>query len=74
VIDSKENIMRLSDWLKREEMSGAEFARRTGLSEGMVSLLCRDATWLSQKTAQTIRDATGGDVTPNDFLPIEAAQ
>lgn len=66
--------MKLSDWLDREHMSKAEFARRTSLSEGMVSLLCRDATWLSQKTAKTIRDTTGGEVTPNDFLSAEAAQ
>lgn len=66
--------MKLSDWLKREGLSKAEFARRTALSEGMVSLLCRDATWLSKETAKTIKDTTGGDVTPNDFLPVEAAQ
>lgn len=68
--------MKLSDWLKRESVSGAEFARRTELSEGMVSLLCRDATWLSRETAETILKATAGEVTPNDFMTAqpEAAQ
>lgn len=66
--------MKLSDWLKREKISKAAFARRTALSEGMISLLCRDATWLSKETAQTIKEATGGDVTPNDFLPEVAAE
>lgn len=69
--------MKLSDWLKREEISGAEFARRASLSEGMVSLLARDETWLSRETAQKILAATNGDVTPNDFLitePEAAAQ
>lgn len=60
--------MKLSDWLKREEISGAEFARRTGISEGMISLLSRDETWLSRETAQRILTATNGDVTPNDFM------
>lgn len=66
--------MKLSDWLKREGISGAEFARRTELSEGMVSLLTRDATWLSRDTANTIMKATGGEVTPTDFLTSERAQ
>lgn len=66
--------MKLSDWLKREGVSGTEFARRTGLSEGTVSLLCRDATWPGLKTANAIHRATGGEVTPNDFFKPEAAQ
>lgn len=70
--------MKLAAYLEREGLSGTEFARRTGLSEGMVSLLCRDATWLSEKTAAAIFRETGGEVTPNDFFnppqPAEAAQ
>lgn len=65
--------MKLSDWLERESVTGAEFARRTGLSEGMISLLCRDATWLSEKTAIAIHRETAGEVTPNDFFSPEAA-
>lgn len=66
--------MKLADYLDREQITRAEFARRTGLSEGMVSLLCRDETWLSKETARKIKDATNGDVTPNDFMPVEAAE
>jgi plasmid maintenance system antidote protein VapI len=67
--------MRLADYLDREKISPAEFARRIEMSEGMVSLLCRDQTWLSKKTAQRIFDITGGSVTPTDFLPQpEAAE
>lgn len=66
--------MKLADYLKREGISNTEFARRTGLSEGTVSLLCRDATWPSEKTANTIYRETGGEVTPNDFFKPEAAQ
>lgn len=64
--------MKLAEYLSRENLSGAEFARRVGLSEGMVSLLCRGETWLSKDTAQKIITATNGEVTPTDFL-TEAA-
>lgn len=66
--------MKLAAYLERENLPAAEFARRIERSEGMVSLLCRDATWLSKDTAQRILDATGGEVTPNDFLQPEAAE
>lgn len=66
--------MKLSDWLKREDISGAEFARRASISEGMVSLLSRDETWLSREMAQKIFAATNGEVTPNDFLSLEQSE
>lgn len=66
--------MKLSDWLKREAISGAEFARRTSISEGMVSLLSRDETWLSREMAQKIFSATNGEVTPTDFLIAEQSE
>lgn len=66
--------MKLAEYLTREGLSGAEFARRTGMSEGMISLLCRGETWLSKDTAQKIIKETGGEVTPTDFLPAEAAE
>lgn len=66
--------MKLSDWLKKEEMSGAEFSRLTSISGGMVSLLCRDETWLSREMAQKIFAATSGEVTPTDFLIVEQSE
>lgn len=69
--------MKLAHYLAREHLSGVEFARRIDMSEGMVSLLCRDGTWLSKETAQKILRETGGEVTPTDFLtsaPAEAAE
>lgn len=68
--------MKLAAYLKREKIPAAEFARRIERSEGMVSLLCRDGTWLSRDTALRILEATNGEVTPTDFLaaePLEAA-
>lgn len=53
-------------------MTRAEFARRAEISEATISLLCRNETWLSKEMAQKIVKATGGKVTPTDFL--EAAE
>jgi 3,4-dihydroxy 2-butanone 4-phosphate synthase/GTP cyclohydrolase II len=61
--------MKLSDWLRRNSVSRAEFARRIGVSPGAVTLICRDdGAWLSRETAERIVAETGGVVTPNDFL------
>lgn len=65
--------MKLSAYLEREGLTGAEFARRSGLSEGTISLLCRGEIWLSRETARKIVEATSGDVTPNDFMNVESA-
>jgi 3,4-dihydroxy 2-butanone 4-phosphate synthase/GTP cyclohydrolase II len=61
--------MKLDDWLKRNDISRADFARRTGLSKGSISQICNQNTaWVSRDTAQLILRETGGAVTPNDFL------
>ncbi len=63
--------MKLGDWLKRNNMSRAEFARRTGLSKGSISQFCNEqSAWVSRETAEQIFRETGGAVTPNDFLKI----
>ena len=61
--------MKLDDWLRRNRVTRAEFARRIGVSPGAVTQICReDGAWLSRETAERIVAETGGDVTPNDFL------
>jgi 3,4-dihydroxy 2-butanone 4-phosphate synthase/GTP cyclohydrolase II len=63
--------MKLGDWLKRNNLSRAEFARRTGLSRGAISQFCNQGeAWVSRETAQQILRETSGAVTPNDFLEI----
>ena len=62
-------VMKLTDWLRQNGVSRAEFARRIGVSPGAVTLICRgDGAWLSRDTAERIVAETGGAVTPNDFL------
>jgi 3,4-dihydroxy 2-butanone 4-phosphate synthase/GTP cyclohydrolase II len=61
--------MKLGDWLKRNQVSRADFARRIGVSPGAVTLICREhGSWLSRETAERIVAETSGAVTPNDFL------
>ncbi len=61
--------MKLGDWLKRNQMSRTDFARRIGVSPGAVTLICREhGSWLSRETAERIVAETHGAVTPNDFL------
>ncbi len=61
--------MKLDDWLTREKISRAEFARRVGMSPASITALCNDDTaWLSRESAERLARATGGAVSPNDFL------
>ena len=61
--------MKLGDWLKRSNVTRANFARRIGVSPGAVTLICREhGSWLSRETAERIVAETLGAVTPNDFL------
>jgi 3,4-dihydroxy 2-butanone 4-phosphate synthase / GTP cyclohydrolase II len=61
--------MKLGDWLKRNQVTRADFARRIGVSPGAVTLICREhGSWLSRETAERIVAETYGAVTPNDFL------
>jgi 3,4-dihydroxy 2-butanone 4-phosphate synthase/GTP cyclohydrolase II len=61
--------VKLTDWLRRNGVGRAEFARRIGVSPGAVTAICRgDGAWLSRETAERIVAETRGAVTPNDFL------
>ncbi|OKL42723.1 3,4-dihydroxy-2-butanone-4-phosphate synthase [Pseudovibrio exalbescens] len=64
--------MRLDKWLAQKSESRSAFARRAGLSPASVTALCNDpAVWVSREMAQKIAEATGGEVTPNDFLGLK---
>ena len=70
--------MKLVAWLAQNKISRSAFARQVGLSPASVTALCNDETaWISRESAERIAAATGGSVTPNDFLglvgPKEAA-
>lgn len=64
--------MKLEDWLRRHGVSRKEFSHRAGLSPASVTALCNDpSAWISRESAERIAEATGGQVTPNDFLGLD---
>jgi 3,4-dihydroxy 2-butanone 4-phosphate synthase/GTP cyclohydrolase II len=70
--------MKLDAWLTQNKIGRSAFARQVGLSPASVTALCNDqSAWISRESAERIAAATGGVVTPNDFLglsgPREAA-
>ena len=65
--------MKLTDWLVQNKVKRNIFARRIGLSPGAVTQMCApDRAWVSRETALLILQATGGAVTPNDFLMLSS--
>lgn len=66
--------MKLAQWLKDNEVSRIDFARKIGVSPGTITQLCnQDDAWLSRETAELISRETKGAVTPNDFLSLSPA-
>ncbi|HEY5796019.1 MAG TPA: 3,4-dihydroxy-2-butanone-4-phosphate synthase, partial [Bosea sp. (in: a-proteobacteria)] len=70
--------MKLDAWLTQNKIARSAFAKKVGLSPASVTALCNDqGAWISRESAERIAAATGGSVTPNDFLglsgPREAA-
>jgi 3,4-dihydroxy 2-butanone 4-phosphate synthase/GTP cyclohydrolase II len=63
--------MKLDIWLTQQKIGRSAFARQVGLSPASVTALCNDQTaWISRESAERIAAATGGSVTPNDFLGL----
>jgi transcriptional regulator with XRE-family HTH domain len=62
--------MNLANYLDREGISQKEFAERTGLSPGTISLLVRGLVGVSNVTLDKLIKATRGKVNENDFEPV----
>ena len=60
--------MKLSSWLKTEGVSARDFAARIGTTEATISRIRNARAQPSFELAEKIMQATGGAVTPNDFL------
>lgn len=64
--------MKLDTWLQQQKIARSAFARQVGLSPASVTALCNDpSAWISRESAERIAAATGGAVTPNDFLGLQ---
>lgn len=60
--------MKLSDFLRVNDLTESVFAARVGISREMVNRLKNGSVWPSRETAEKVRQATDGAVMPNDFM------
>jgi 3,4-dihydroxy 2-butanone 4-phosphate synthase/GTP cyclohydrolase II len=65
--------MQLSNWLRQSKSTRTEFARAVDISPGRVTQIC-EGELPSLDLAERIAKATGGAVTPNDFLGLVPSQ
>src|ERR1041385_3751106 len=65
--------MQLADWLKQSKSTRPDFARAVEISPGRVTQLC-EGDLPSLDLAERIAKATGGAVTPNDFVGLVPSQ
>lgn len=67
--------MKLADWLQTTGTTRSAFARAVGLSPASITALCKDQqAWISREAGARIAAATGGAVTPNDFLGLDIGE
>lgn len=60
--------MKLDDYLKRHDLTEAEFGAMIGISQPQVNRLRRGIRWPNRETAKAIAAATKGRVTADDFM------
>src|SRR3954469_3822655 len=65
--------MQLPDWLKQSKTTRTDFARAVQISPGRVTQIC-EGEMPSLDLAERIAKATGGAVTPNDFVGLIPSQ
>jgi DNA-binding transcriptional regulator YdaS (Cro superfamily) len=61
-------MSKLAAWLERTETKRSAFAESVGVSPSYVTQLCAGTIWPGRDVIERIRDATGGEVTANDFM------
>jgi transcriptional regulator with XRE-family HTH domain len=68
-----EIVMRFPEWLKQSGMTQEAFAAKVGVTQGRISQIIqgKPPSW---KLAAKIKEATGGEVSADDFLALEAAE
>lgn len=65
--------MTLSDYITTNKLTLAQFGKLVGRSEATISRLTRGLNKPDWETMAAIIEATGGQVTPNDFLDVPSA-
>lgn len=65
--------MKLRDYLKREKITAAAFAKRIGVTQSSVSRLCGETRAPDMGTVRRIHEETGGCVSAEDFFGVQRA-
>lgn len=63
--------MTLNDWLKKKDLSKAQFALQMGLTERAIRMWIDGDRIPAKNQMLEIFEATGGKVKPNDFYTLE---
>lgn len=66
--------MKLATYLEKHRISRTEFAERVGVSAEAIRLWMAGERQPRRKVMAAITEATGGEVTANDFYSVEAAR
>lgn len=64
----KEHMATLSEYLKAQKITQAEFAERIGVTQGYIAKLCGRAATPALGTAYMIERATGGMVPASQWV------
>lgn len=70
--------MKLADWFRQPNADGSKrrkgaFAAAIGVTPSMITEYCEGRMWPGREKMEAIVRETGGQVTANDFLQMEAA-
>ncbi|MBO6904233.1 MAG: helix-turn-helix domain-containing protein, partial [Parvibaculum sp.] len=66
-------LMKLTDWLESQNLTASAFADQLGVSVSTVTRCMNGQRRPEWQTLDAIYKATGGQVTPNDFLSDDTA-
>lgn len=64
--------MKLSEWFVQSGRKKGDFAADIGVTPQMISAYCKGQIWPSKATMQDIITRTGGAVTADDFVWLNA--
>lgn len=59
--------MKLREYLEKNRIFQAEFAKKIGVTQGIISYYVNGRTMPTRKNMQRIIEVTGGEVTADDF-------
>jgi transcriptional regulator with XRE-family HTH domain len=62
--------MRIEDWAKSRGLQLQQVAEKLGISGGHIGDWISGRSWPGREMMKRVRDLTGGEVMPNDFLDV----